>query len=87
MAIISSEVLPEIEKWRRVLLGSPDGMEVLSELLTELHVFDTVQSEQEVALQNFGKWILYRLGIYTDNNIYEIVAKLAEVEYNKGEEK
>lgn len=86
MATVDDNVMPEIRKWRSVFLETTPGREVLADMLTELHVFDSVKNEEEMALQNFGKWILYRLGIYNDDTIYKIVDKLAEIDYTVGKE-
>lgn len=86
MAMVDDSILNEIRIWRNVFLSSNDSKRVLAEMLAELHLFDRVEGDGDIALQNYAKWLLFRLGIYTDNNIYEIVEKLSEISYNNGGE-
>lgn len=53
--------------------SSPYGQIVLTHLLAELHVFDEVLTEEEVALSNFGKKLLGYMGVINENNIKDVV--------------
>ena len=50
------------EAYRRVF-SSVDGRKVLTHMLTELHFFDEVLTDKELALSNYARRILYYLGV------------------------
>jgi hypothetical protein len=49
------------------------GKAVLAHMLVELHTFDEVVGEEEVALSNYGRRLLAQIGIVREENIDEIV--------------
>jgi hypothetical protein len=53
--------------------SSPHGQAVLAHLLVQLHVFDEVQSDEEMVLSNFGKRLLGYIGIICEDNVKDIV--------------
>jgi hypothetical protein len=56
------------QAYRRVFL-SRDGRVVLTHMLSELHFFDEVVGDQEIALSNYGRRILYNLGALDPKNL------------------
>jgi len=64
------------ELYRRVFSG-PFGQKVLTHMLVELGHFDTVAgSDKEVALQNYAKVLLHRLGVWNAQQAQNIVSGL-----------
>jgi hypothetical protein len=86
MAEHNKQTLTDVRKWREVFLRTPDAREVLTEMLIDLHFFDSVTTPEEMALKNFAMWLLFRLGIFVDSNVYKIVDTLSTIEYNTMEE-
>jgi len=80
------DAIRSIERWRQVFLTTKEGRAVLAELLEGLHFFDMANNEAEQALRNHAAWILFRLGIFNDDNMLRIVDKLSEISYNIREE-
>jgi hypothetical protein len=64
------------ELYRRVFSG-PFGQKVLTHMLVELGHFNTVGgTEKEVALQNYAKLLLHRLGVWNADQAENIVSGL-----------
>lgn len=55
------------------------GRKVLTHMLVELHFFDTVSTEEEIALQNYAKNVLNRLGVLTAANVSRLTEALLNV--------
>ena len=55
------------------------GRRVLTHMLTELHFFDEVVSEEEVTLSNYARRILNHLGILRGERIPDIVNYLMSI--------
>ena len=63
----------------RATFDTDVGRRVLAHMLTELHFFDEVTSEEETALSNYAHRILYHLGVLHGNSIPELVTQLLTV--------
>lgn len=70
----------------REVFSSESGRMVLAHMLVELHFFDEVDAalvNEEVYLRNYARKLLYRIGIWREQNIKEIVDKLFAVSLPK----
>lgn len=68
-----------METYRHVLLMG-DGPAVLADILYDLHFFDAfVESEEEVALNNYARKLLVKLGIWRAEHIDQIVGELSKI--------
>lgn len=56
------------------------GRRVLTHMLTELHFFDEVVSEEEVILSNYARHILGHLGILRGERIPDIINHLMSIQ-------
>lgn len=85
MALFGKKEEQDAERWRGVFLRTDDGRKVLQEILMECHTFESVptDSKEQVQMHNFGVWMLYKLGIYKDANIANILDKFAELPYKE----
>ncbi len=64
----------------RTFFTNDAGKRVLAELLTQAGVFDTDLKPEEVAVENFAKEILHKMGICnTPESVQEYVQKLSEM--------
>jgi hypothetical protein len=52
----------------RSVFGTPNGIRVLTHLLTEMSFFTPYPNEKEQILSNYAKRILENCGIYRDNS-------------------
>ena len=86
MAFMSKKDVEKAEKWRTVF-GSPLGKEVLEEMLIELQFFNTIDPTdvEQVALHNYGKSIMYRLGFLQDKNVSSIIDDMFKLDYSNKE--
>lgn len=82
MALFGKKEVTTAERWRAVF-GSPLGKEVLEEMLIELHFFDTLDPTdmEQVALHNYAKSILYRLGFFQDKNVSSMLDDMFKLDY------
>jgi DNA-directed RNA polymerase subunit F len=55
------------------VFNSPEGREVLADLLAELNFFNTCETQEQVALSNFAKSILMKMGKWHPENIRAMV--------------
>jgi len=85
MALLSDEDEKRTELWRKVFFETDTGKDVLEELLLATHVFESVAVDDEAAAsrRNLGIWILFRLGVYQDRNVKEIIDKFATMPYKE----
>ena len=75
-----------IEIYRKVFL-SEHGRVVLADILNELnHMAMDVQSPEELALSNFSKLLLSKLGIWRPHNLKRIVDAYLNMQYTEGVE-
>ncbi len=76
------KVNAEIASYRACFMSDP-GQRVLGDLLIQAGYFDTdLQTEGEVAVQNFAKLIIKKMGIRAYNGpegVQEYVSKLIEL--------
>lgn len=65
--------------YRNVLLEG-DGPEVLADVLNDLSFMSMhVNEEAQVALNNYARMLLWKCGIWREENIHKIVSKLGEI--------
>lgn len=85
MAVLSEADEIVAEKWRNVFFSTPDGKSVLEEILGQCHLMESVfvDDPAQVQMRNFGVWMLYRLGVYQDRNIGEVIDKFASIPYKE----
>jgi len=85
MAVLEGEDIAISEKWRNVFFSTPDGKDILEEMLLQMHTFDSLPLDDPaaIALRNYGVWMLFRLGVYQDNNVKSIIDKLASIPYKE----
>lgn len=58
----------------RNVFGTENGRKVLAHMLTELGVFDTGYTDAgSVALQDYGKRLLWRCGIWCAENMQDMI--------------
>lgn len=52
---------------------NPAGRAVLTDMLNELHFFSShLEGEEQVALNNFARKLLYNIGVWQEKNVYDI---------------
>lgn len=83
MVVESEERKKRTEKWRRVFC-TPDGKEVLEDIMIGTGIFETINPEdrERVAIRNYGLSVFAELGVFTDKNIPKIVDSLASLGYD-----
>ena len=59
--------------------SSPAGQNVLVDMLYDLKVFDGTATDEDVALANYGRLLLYKIGILREENLNEIVKRFIEI--------
>jgi hypothetical protein len=55
-----------IEVFYRNCFGTGSGRIVLKNILIEAKLFDTIETPEEMAVENFAKMILHKMGEYGD---------------------
>jgi hypothetical protein len=70
-----------IDKYRQVFLNSPLGLDVLTDLLTELGFGSTLDPEKpyQVHQHNLAVVLLAKCGIFGKGTMRDVVASLASV--------
>lgn len=63
----------------RSVFSSAEGRKVLGMLLIDLGFFDEADTPEQVALRNFAKRLLNRLGLFELENVGKFVDKLFEI--------
>jgi len=63
----------------RSVFGSAEGRKTLGLLLIDLGFFDEAETPEQVALRNFAKRLLNKLGIFELYNVNKFVDKLFEI--------
>lgn len=59
------------------VFGTLEGREVLTHMLSELCFFDRmIESEAEVALSNYARLLLFRIGVWREGNVRDLVDAL-----------
>jgi hypothetical protein len=74
------------EDYRRTF-DTDVGRRVLTHILTELHFFDEVISEEEVTLNNYARRILHHLGILRSDLILDVTQALMTIDVYKEDKK
>jgi len=69
----------ELKKIYRTVFQTPAGRLVLEDMLKDLHVLDKYVSEEANDLENYGRYLLQKLGIL-DNTPKNILNKLLELD-------
>jgi len=75
---------PERDETRRDLFltfSTPHGKRVLLLILADLHFFDEAVGPEEIALSNYARKLLFKMGVLDEQNVGNIVStvvKLAE---------
>ena len=72
-------ISPEVrlaEKYRAVFSGSPAGIDVFEDLLTELRLYETINSEEDRILHNVAFKILVKMQIYDPDNMRMVTRNL-----------
>ena len=75
MIDLKSRIKPKVSKIPKELrakyhqvFNSAIGREVLKDILFDLYFFETAENANEVTLQNHAKFLLFKMGILTDDN-------------------
>ncbi len=76
----SIEQMDSIKQYRRVF-NTPDGRQVLADMLGDLHYHDTIPNQGDAVLHNYAKTLLYKLGILQDHNEVAIVEAFFDLPY------
>ena len=64
------------EKYRAVFSGSQDGIDVFEDLLTDLRLYETIDTEEDRALHNFALKLVVKMGIYESSNMRMVTRNL-----------
>jgi hypothetical protein len=59
--------------------STPTGQKVLVDMLFDLHFFDGTATDEETALANYARQLLYKIGVLREENLNEIVKRFIEV--------
>lgn len=83
MAEISSEEQKEKTARYRRVFNTPDGRLVLSDMVLELGVFDSIAptDPERMALRNYGLTVLYNVGGLVDKNIQSVIDNMLSLDY------
>jgi hypothetical protein len=57
------------EKYRAVFSNSPEGIDVFEDLLTDLRLYETIDTEEDRILHNAAFRILAKMEIYEPSNM------------------
>ena len=73
------------EVYRKVFL-SPEGRAVLTDILNDLgHLQMDISTPEEIALSNYAKQLLAKLGVWQPHNEKRIVDAYLNMQYIQGE--
>jgi hypothetical protein len=73
----------DVQEIYRRTFDTDAGRQVLAHMLVELHFFDELVSEEEVALSNYARKLLNRLGLRAEH-IPEIVTQIISIKLEGG---
>ena len=76
---MSDVEIEDVTKYYQNTFTTKSGRKVLAHMLAELKFFSTVQTEEEIALQNYAKNLLSNLGILTADNVSRLTEALLTV--------
>lgn len=86
MARYNSADIARMKEYRAVFT-TESGKKVLKDILIRLKVFETINpvKVEDIALHNFGMFLLYQVGVINDETIDVVIDKLMSIEYNPKE--
>lgn len=64
------------EKYHDLFSSSPDGIDVFEDLLTNLRLYETIESEEDRFLHNFGIQLVHKAGLYEESNMRLVTRNL-----------
>jgi hypothetical protein len=67
------------EKYHSLFSSSPDGIEVFEDLLTNLRLYETIESEEDRYLHNFGISLVIKAGLYEETNMRLVTRNLLNI--------
>ena len=66
----------KLQQYYFQVFNTPSGQAVLSDMLTDLHVFAEIANDEDVVLNNYGRLLLSKIGVIRGDNTEEIVKLL-----------
>lgn len=86
MARYNSADIARMKEYRAVFT-TESGKKVLKDILIRLKVFETINPTkvEDIALHNFGIFLLYQIGAVNDETTDIVLDKLMSIEYNPKE--
>ncbi len=76
---MKSRVRSLAEKYHTLFSGSQDGIDVFEDLLTCLKLYETIDSEEDKILHNFGIRLVVKTGIYEPGNMRLVTRNLLKI--------
>lgn len=73
MSVIESKENIERTMLYRRVFGTPEGRQVLEDILLDLGHFSATEDDEDATKQNYAKHLLYKVGGYVDRNIGTLV--------------
>lgn len=73
-----------LSRMYRSVFNNPSGRIVLADILVGLKFFDTVEAPEDIALSNFARLLLARIGVWSAENVDIIVATFLEIQTKIG---
>jgi hypothetical protein len=67
------------EKYRAVFSSSQEGIEVFEDLLTDLRVYETINTEEDRILHNAAFGILVKMELYETSNMRMVTRNLLQI--------
>jgi hypothetical protein len=67
------------EKYRAVFLKDSTSIDVFEELLTDLRLYETIETEEDRYLHNFAIRLLNKMAIYDGPNMRAVTRNLAQI--------
>ena len=67
------------EKYRAVFSSSQEGIEVFEDLLTDLRVYETINTEEDRIRHNVAFEILYKMKLYEPSNMRMVTRNLLQI--------
>ncbi len=67
------------EKYHTLFSSSQDGIDVFEDLLTSLRMYETIDTEEDRHLHNFGIALVVKAGIYESSNMRLVTRNLLQI--------
>jgi hypothetical protein len=67
------------EKYHTLFSSSQDGIDVFEDLLTNLRLYETIDTEEDRCLHNFGIALVIKAGIYEESNMRMVTRNLLQI--------